>query len=348
MSSSEITVSVVIPAYNAETTLGDCLESVIDIDYPKKHLKVIVIDDGSKDNTANIISNYNNVKLIRNPVNRGTSQAKNQGIAVASGKVVAFLDADSAAPKEWLHVVLPFLEKKGIAAVGVGQKPICARPDFLDHLLLLGRFHFRGQHTKDIVLQPPERTEIVENIFNAGAVFLRDALLDVDGFDESITSGEDLDICWRLGDAGWKILLVGDTAVKHHVKSDLVSFSRKQFWYGMGLPAMWRRHPKRFPAVPLMYGVLIITIIAVVTLALHDILYAMILTFSLATIPFLIYLLDLFKARGKSLGWKITHLVIGYVKTVSNVLGAIRAIPTLFSHQKLLDFREYKSRRNRK
>ncbi|MGO3132483.1 MAG: glycosyltransferase family 2 protein [Alcaligenes sp.] len=91
-----IFVSVVMPAYNAANTLPDSLASVCQQDYP--YWELLVVDDGSNDSTANIVTEYAQkdprITLIQQPRNQGVAAARNAGIAAAQGQYIAFLDAD--------------------------------------------------------------------------------------------------------------------------------------------------------------------------------------------------------------------------------------------------------------
>lgn len=99
-----IEISVIIPAYNCESTIEECLNSVFDQTYFSKVLEIVVVNDGSKDNTKEIIESYiqkkgtNKIKLI-NQENRGVSAARNNGIKISKGNWIAFLDSDD----KWLN-----------------------------------------------------------------------------------------------------------------------------------------------------------------------------------------------------------------------------------------------------
>ena len=101
-------VSVIIPAYNEEDTIGECLTSLENLDYPLDKLEIIIINDGSNDNTKNVITDFDQklhfVLLETDGV--GPSKARNTGLDCASGEYVAFIDADCAVDKDWLNELL--------------------------------------------------------------------------------------------------------------------------------------------------------------------------------------------------------------------------------------------------
>ena len=105
-------VSVVIVNYNGKEFLRDCLESVLNCNYA--NLEVIVVDNGSKDGSCGFVESVSlsghNVRLIRNERNLGPSAARNQGIEIARGKYIAFLDNDTRVDPLWLRAAINSFE----------------------------------------------------------------------------------------------------------------------------------------------------------------------------------------------------------------------------------------------
>ena len=101
-------LSVIIPAFNEEDTLEHCVKSLVDADYPKEELDIIIVDDGSKDKSyaiAKLLSNrYKNVRCFTKK-NEGKAAALNYAITRADGEIIATLDADSFIEKDTISVV---------------------------------------------------------------------------------------------------------------------------------------------------------------------------------------------------------------------------------------------------
>ena len=91
-------VSIIVAAYNAEKTIGNCLKSLTSLDYPK--YEIIVVDNNSTDNTANIVRAYDVVYLLEQE--RGWPAARNTGVRHSKAQVIANIDADCTADKHWL------------------------------------------------------------------------------------------------------------------------------------------------------------------------------------------------------------------------------------------------------
>lgn len=112
------TISIIIPAYNEEKTIAGTIKSVLSLNYPKKLLDIIIVNDGSTDKTRSIIERYKDKKItIMNQKNLGKGRALNNGIKKAKGEYIACLDADSYVEKSTLKLMLPSFNDPGISAV---------------------------------------------------------------------------------------------------------------------------------------------------------------------------------------------------------------------------------------
>lgn len=110
---SESLVSVIIPAYNASSTIISCINSVLQQTYPS--IEIIIINDGSNDDTQQLVENYKKVEKISNlsiyeQINSGPSVARNNGINLAKGKYIAFLDSDDSWAHDKIEKQVRFLE----------------------------------------------------------------------------------------------------------------------------------------------------------------------------------------------------------------------------------------------
>lgn len=116
-------ISVIIPAYNEEEYIEKCIESLVNTDYPKNKLEVIVINDGSTDNTAKIARKYQNkyIRVLSKP-NTGKADSLNFGIRHAKGEIIATLDADSYVAPYSINRMLPLFKEKNVAAVASSVK----------------------------------------------------------------------------------------------------------------------------------------------------------------------------------------------------------------------------------
>ena len=109
-------VSVVVASYNGGYTLNACLESLTRLNYPD--YEVMLVDDGSTDDTPKIAGQFPAVNYLRHEKNLGLSSARNTGIAAATGEIIAFMDADCRADEDWLYYLVDDLLKGEFAGMG--------------------------------------------------------------------------------------------------------------------------------------------------------------------------------------------------------------------------------------
>jgi hypothetical protein len=204
-------VSVVVCAYNAADTIDDCLRSLSALTYPDAD--IIVINDGSRDETGTIAKRYPKAKVIDVP-NGGLSAARNLGIQHATGEIVAYTDADVRVDPDWLtYLVQPILSGKYVGSGGPNVVPpdddwvaqsVARAPGGPTHVLLNDR--------------------VAEHVPGCNMAFRRDALLAIGGFNPVyLRAGDDVDICWRLQARGHEIGFAPSALVWHHHRSWLFS-----------------------------------------------------------------------------------------------------------------------------
>ena len=228
-------VSVVVCAYNAADTLEACLSSLERVDYPD--FEVVLVDDGSRDRTAEIARSHPGVRLLQTP-NRGLGSARNAGLAAATGEIVAYLDADARPDRDWLsHLVQPLL---GWPAVVGSGGPNVVPPDDPRMAQCVARAPGGPTH---VLLED----RIAEHVPGCNMAFRKDALLEVGGFDPIyLRAGDDVDVCWRLQAKGGQIGFAPAALVWHQHRSSVRAFWRQQVGYGEGETWLMGHHPEKF------------------------------------------------------------------------------------------------------
>jgi GT2 family glycosyltransferase len=226
-------VSVVVCTYNGGSTLGPCLRSLLALDYPD--YEVIVVDDGSTDDTRAILASFPGVRAIHQP-NRGLSAARNIGLEAATGAIVAYTDSDCFADPHWLtHLVYQLLHSGAVAVGGPNLTPedgwlpacVAAAPGQPMHVL--------------------ESDQEAEHIPGCNMAFRREALRAQGGFDLVYRkAGDDVDVCWRLQQAGGWITFAPGAFVWHHRRQTPRAYLRQQAGYGEAEALLKFKHPDRF------------------------------------------------------------------------------------------------------
>ena len=213
-------VSVIVCSYNGAKTLAACLESLGKIDYPA--YEVILVDDGSTDDTPQIAARFPDVRYIRQE-NHGLSHARNTGAAAAKGEVFAYTDSDCMADVDWLYYLIGTLVSGNYAGVGGPnisppaqnwvQACVAAAPGGPSHVLLTDT--------------------VAEHIPGCNMAWYRWAFEAVGGFDaEYRQAGDDVDFCWRVQQAGHEIAFSPTAIVWHHRRFTLRAFRKQQEGYG--------------------------------------------------------------------------------------------------------------------
>lgn len=226
-------VSVVVCTYNGGRTLEQCLRSLQAVNYPD--YEVIVVDDGSTDRTQSILAKFPEVRAIRQP-NQGLSQARNVGLQAATGSIVAYTDSDCYVDPDWLSLLVgQLLAGEAVAVGGPNLTPedgrlaacVAASPGQPMHVL--------------------ESDQVAEHIPGCNMAFRREALLAINGFDPQFRkAGDDVDICWRLQQAGQWITYAPGAFVWHHRRQTPKAYLRQQAGYGEAEALLRFKHPDRF------------------------------------------------------------------------------------------------------
>jgi cellulose synthase/poly-beta-1,6-N-acetylglucosamine synthase-like glycosyltransferase len=231
-------ISIVVPAHNAENTIARCIESVLNLDFPREQREILIVDNSSNDRTKEIIRRYP-VTYVFEP-QRGVGAARNRGIHAASGEIIAFTDADCIVSPDWLQHISEAFEDPEVIACGGKVEP-------LDADTIVERYTvFRRILDQEKMLEANRRFSPPFAI-TANAAFRRSALLQVGAFDPQIKlTADDADLSWRLQWAGFKIRYVPDAIVFHKHRTNLAGLFRQCFRYGYGNAQLFAKHRRQF------------------------------------------------------------------------------------------------------
>ncbi len=225
-------VSVVIPAYNAADTLPACLWALRSQTYPDDRYEVIVVDDGSTDETAMIARRFG-VHVI-SQVNRGQATARNRGAERARGDLLLFTDADCAPTRDWIaRMVCAFADPDVVGAKGVyrtRQSSLVARFVQLEYEDKCDRM--RGLETIDFV-------------DTYSAAYQREVFCSAGGFDPTFRIDEDQELSFRLAEAGHRLVFAPEAQVFHTHVNQVGAYARRKFWIGYWKVRVVREHPDK-------------------------------------------------------------------------------------------------------
>lgn len=233
------TFSVIIPTRARPKSLAACLESLCNLDYPRSHFEVIVVDDGSEKPPYEAVHSFADRidVVLLTQLHAGPAAARNTGAARAKGLFLAFTDDDCAVAADWLHTLaVRFAQARDVA---VGGRTINALPH--------DPYATASQLIVDIVYAyynaDPHRARFVASNNLAVA---KDLYQTVGGFDPSFPlASEDRDFCDRWLYDGFRLTYAPEVVVHHSRPMSLEKFCRQHFGYGRGAFRFERARSRR-------------------------------------------------------------------------------------------------------
>ncbi len=223
-------VSIILPAYNAERTIEECLASLVRQDYP--NIEIIVVDDGSTDRTSSILNRLSATYHMRivNGEHGGRSHAKNMGIEMARGEFIAFAESDAKYDERWVSGALGRFEHD-VGGV-VGPRYCWSKDTIVSKSIDLKlRLRYHDPSFRPIT----------------GWVFNRKALMEVQGFDTKLIVAEDRDIGIRLNTKGYRIVFTPDSVMFHKEPRTLAELIVREFRHSAQRGGFYQKYPRNYP-----------------------------------------------------------------------------------------------------
>ena len=220
VSSAAVRISIIIPALNEERMIGRCLESLTKLAFSRDRFEVLVVDNGSLDRTLEVAQSFHdrlNLKMLQK-TNVRISALRNLGARAAAGDILVFLDADCLAPQNWLDRILELASKDAAGVMG-------AHYLLPDDSTWVGRTWHRYQ-------EAPKSGQ-VSHVPAGDLIMRREDFLRLGGFDETIQTNEDYELCERARKSGMHVTAFPAIGVVHlGTAQSLRVFFRKQAWHG--------------------------------------------------------------------------------------------------------------------
>jgi len=234
MDQHPVRASVVVPAYNAADVLPATLAALARQTLPAEDFEVIVVDDGSRDATADAAQKAG--ALVIRQENQGPGAARNAGARQARGEILLFTDADCEPEPHWLERMLaPFADPAIIGAQGTyltRQRSLAARFTQLE-------FEDRYRIQK--------RAGRICLVATYAAAYRREVFLERGGFDARFTvaNNEDTELSYRLAECGCAMVLVADAYVYHRHPATFRRYLRIKFTRAYWRMFVYRDYPKK-------------------------------------------------------------------------------------------------------
>ncbi len=227
-------VSIIIPTFNGASRIVNCLDALRD-QVAQRNAEILVVDDGSTDNIAEVIQRYSGVRLI-SQANAGPAAARNHGAQEAHGAIILFTDDDCVPMPDWLDAMLEaFKDPDVVGAKGIyhtHQKRLAARfvqIEYEDRYRLMA-----GLSTIDF-------------IDTYSAAFRHDLFLEMAGYDTSfpVACAEDIELSYRMSARGWKMKFVPSAIVYHTHPDRIWSYLKKKYKFAFWRVLAVRKNPSK-------------------------------------------------------------------------------------------------------
>ncbi|QQL45970.1 glycosyltransferase [Sulfuriroseicoccus oceanibius] len=221
-SDNSVSVAVVVCTRNGGERIARCLEALLASRRPAD--EIVVVDDGSTDDTAAEVRRFPSVKLVSIEPS-GLSAARNRGAEETSADWIAYTDDDCQADPDWIGALVRHVSRRECGALGGPNVPPLSeagggRQWILDH----------APGTANAVMMDDLRAE---HLPGCNLVVRRDAFEAIGGFRRQyVTAGDDVDLCWRLIDAGFELHYVPSAMVWHERRPSLRKYLKQQVGYG--------------------------------------------------------------------------------------------------------------------
>lgn len=244
-------VEIVIPVYGDAEPLERCLASLAD-----EGLAVTVVDDASpKADAARIrrVAEAHGARLIARKRNGGPGEARSTGFEATTAPFVAFLDADVVASPRWVSRLRPLFEDPLVGALGPRVLPDVRGASAIELY----------EETRSELDMGPDPSRVVYGVpvgwLPSASVIVRRSAVTDPPFEPGLRIGEDVDLFWRMHEAGWTVRYVPDVVNLHGVRTALADFSARRAMYGSSAADLECRHPGRLiPARPSLSGLSIV------------------------------------------------------------------------------------------
>jgi mycofactocin system glycosyltransferase len=229
------TVTTIIPVRDRPLQLEECLRAIGNAG------PVIVVDDGSRDAAViAAVCERRGAELLRLEPSRGPAAARNAGLRRASSELVAFVDSDAVPEQGWLEALGRHFADADVGAAAPRIRPVGAR----GHSALARYAEARSPldlGASEALVAPHGRVPYVPT----AALLVRREALAHTTFDQELRFGEDVDLVWRLIDAGWRVRYDPSVCVRHHEPGTWLAFLARRYRYGRSAAPLSTRHPGR-------------------------------------------------------------------------------------------------------
>lgn len=236
-------ISVIVPAYNAESVLADCLHALVEQEYPRDRYEILVVDNNSQDRTAEIIRKFPVTSLSKTD-QQSSYAARNAGVAKAAGEILAFIDADCVADGHWLANAVELFRDPTVGCVAghIGNTPpVTVVQEYLLDVLA----------QTDFLTNPFLPYAVTANVFYRKDVFDR-----IGPFEGAWISGGDADLAWRMQlKTPYRLTYCESATINHTHRRTRRAHFRQRWTWGYGAVLLYARYRRELCGRGMGYGI---------------------------------------------------------------------------------------------
>jgi len=240
-------ISVIIPTWNSERFIEKCIKSINSQSFPRTNFEVIIVDDGSTDNTIKL-AHSSGVDLVVRSEHHSAGRARNNGIKHSKSRILAFIDSDCTVENGWLETISKELQSFSVISGPVSNGYTKSSIAWAEYLMEFSEFSLN------------KKRSTIRFAVGCNAAYLRESLLSCGGFPEGRQLSEEVILCYNLNSKGIKVKFIPELRVKHFGRTKLSEYlsnmellGRRAFFFSKMSPTFYKWMFKRSWYIPLVF-----------------------------------------------------------------------------------------------